>query len=63
MKSEDYAKIKKGAKVKFGQHEGVLKNVYLSPGGLVLQVQTVPGSIVCCNVPVANVDNIEEKAN
>jgi hypothetical protein len=60
MKPEDVSKIKKGAKVTFKGGQGTIKNVYLSVGGIVLQVQTFPGAVVCSNVPVASVDNIEE---
>jgi hypothetical protein len=59
MKPEDISKIKKGAKVTYKGGQGTIKNVYLSSGGLVLQVQAFPGAVVCANVPVESVDTIE----
>lgn len=59
MKPEDVSKIKKGAKVTFKGGQGTIKNVYLSAGGLVLQIQQFPGAVICGNVPVDDVDKIE----
>ena len=60
MKPEDVSKIKKGAKVTFKGGKGTIKNLYLSAGGIVLQVQTFPGAVICSNVPVDAVEKIEE---